>query len=308
MTGGLGGLFSTTGGVRGPCGSAVRSRGAFVMILAALAILPGAGSDKLPTRPGGTPAPQAPPAVDPRVAARESATEHNNLGIALLAQFKPADGEKEFRQALDSGYEYFQGFFFVRPGIVAGRAIPASKLNILNLIREAHRPDVRHARVEDIIKHEVSLALKLLTHVRAAAWGLRRPVDSVQDAMLLLGDQALRKWASVIAVAALGSDHPSELLVASVARASFCDGLLIEMGRADLAQDAFFLGLFSMIDAFLGRPLSEAVERLPLSARGRARVARVARTAALLAGAEAVAPEHVAEALSYRSPAELGTP
>jgi magnesium chelatase family protein len=54
--------------------------------------------------------------------------------------------------------------------------------------------------------------------------------------------------------------------------------------------------------------LSRAVERLPLSARGRARVARVARTAALLAGADKVGPEHVAEALSYRSPNELGTP
>src|SRR5215216_5060476 len=54
--------------------------------------------------------------------------------------------------------------------------------------------------------------------------------------------------------------------------------------------------------------LSRAVERLPLSARGRARVARVARTAALLAAAEAVAPEHIAEALSYRSPSELGMP
>ncbi len=53
--------------------------------------------------------------------------------------------------------------------------------------------------------------------------------------------------------------------------------------------------------------LSRAVERLPLSARGRARVARVARTAALLAGAGEVRPEHVAEALSYRSPTELGT-
>ncbi|HSC50749.1 MAG TPA: YifB family Mg chelatase-like AAA ATPase [Gaiellaceae bacterium] len=52
--------------------------------------------------------------------------------------------------------------------------------------------------------------------------------------------------------------------------------------------------------------LSRAVERLPLSARGRARVARVARTAALLAGADSVLPEHVAEALSYRSPTELG--
>jgi len=51
--------------------------------------------------------------------------------------------------------------------------------------------------------------------------------------------------------------------------------------------------------------LSRAVERLPLSARGRARVARVARSAACLAGAESVEPEHVAEALSFRSPTEL---
>ena len=52
--------------------------------------------------------------------------------------------------------------------------------------------------------------------------------------------------------------------------------------------------------------LSRAVERLPLSGRGRARVARVARTAALLAGADEVGAEHVAEALSFRSPTELG--
>ena len=66
--------------------------------------------------------------------------------MKMLAE--KVETEKEFRQALDSGYGYFQGYFFARPGIVAGRAIPASKLNILNLIREAHRPDAPHARVE----------------------------------------------------------------------------------------------------------------------------------------------------------------
>jgi magnesium chelatase family protein len=51
--------------------------------------------------------------------------------------------------------------------------------------------------------------------------------------------------------------------------------------------------------------LTKAVERLPLSGRGRTRVARVAATVAALAGAAHVEAEHVAEALSYRPPAEL---
>jgi len=51
--------------------------------------------------------------------------------------------------------------------------------------------------------------------------------------------------------------------------------------------------------------LTRAVERLPLSGRGRARVARVAQTIAALAESEHVLPEHLAEALSYRRPAEL---
>ena len=54
--------------------------------------------------------------------------------------------------------------------------------------------------------------------------------------------------------------------------------------------------------------LTRAVDRLPLSGRGRAKVAGVARTIAALAGQESVLPEHVAEALAYRAPAELATP
>jgi magnesium chelatase family protein len=54
--------------------------------------------------------------------------------------------------------------------------------------------------------------------------------------------------------------------------------------------------------------LTRAVERLPLSGRGRARVLRVSETIAALAGADSIGTEHVAEALSYRTPSELCVP
>jgi c-di-GMP phosphodiesterase len=88
-------------------------------------------------------------------------------GTKMLAE--KVETQEDFNQALHGGYEYFQGCFFARPSIVVGWAIPASKLNILNLISEVHRPDLVHAHVENIIKHEVSLTLKLLTHLRTAA-------------------------------------------------------------------------------------------------------------------------------------------
>jgi magnesium chelatase family protein len=53
--------------------------------------------------------------------------------------------------------------------------------------------------------------------------------------------------------------------------------------------------------------LDRAVERLPLSGRGRARSRRVAETIAALAAKREVAAAHLAEALAYRSPKELGS-
>ena len=181
----------------------------------------------------------------------------------LLAE--KVETEEDFTRAVADGYQYFQGYFFARPTVISGREVPASMLGILGLLREVYRPDPSHAQIENVIKHEVSLALKLLTLLRTGAWGFRQPINSVSQAVLMLGDRGVRRWASVVAMAMLGADRPNELVVTSVRRASFCERLLREAGYGDLADDGFLLGLFSLIDAFLGLPLVEAVERLPLS-------------------------------------------
>jgi magnesium chelatase family protein len=101
-------------------------------------------------------------------------------------------------------------------------------------------------------------------------------------------------------------------LVVAVPRARAAE-LAGEPGEASAAVQARVVSARSRLDgaAPIARSsdaselLDRAVERLPLSGRGRARVARVARTISALAGAEAVGGEHMAEALAYRAPREL---
>jgi EAL and modified HD-GYP domain-containing signal transduction protein len=183
-------------------------------------------------------------------------------GLKLLAE--KVETEEDWRQAFEAGYDYFQGYFFSRPVIIAGREVPASRLNLLRLLHRIHQPDADLGQVESIIRHEVSLTLKLLTYMNLTAFGLRQPVSSIRQALLLLGVNGVRKWASVVALASAGGDRPFELVVTSVVRARFCELLAQRAGGEARAEDGFFAGLFSLLDAILGRPLPELLDTLPI--------------------------------------------
>lgn len=185
------------------------------------------------------------------------------LGLKMLAD--KVETPEDSVQAFEAGYDYFQGYFFSRPTVVAGKQVPVSKLNILQLLREIHRPETNVRQIEEILKREVALPLKLLTYINSAAFGFKRRISSVAQALLILGESGVRKWASVAALSDMGRDTPFELVVTSVVRARLCEVLAAKVGLGARAEDAFLMGLFSMIDALLDRPLTEAVNTLPVA-------------------------------------------
>ena len=184
--------------------------------------------------------------------------------LRLLAE--KVETREEFEQAAELGYDYFQGHFLSRPVMLSTRELPAFKLNLIQLLHAAHKPDFDFGELEAIIKRDVSLSYKMLRFANAAAHGVRQRVESVRHALVMLGQQDVVRAVSLLALAGIGSDKPQELAVQSVVRATLCESLAGAAGLADRKLDLFLLGMFSMVDAILDMPMAEVTERLPTSA------------------------------------------
>ncbi|MFN8523426.1 MAG: HDOD domain-containing protein [Chloroflexota bacterium] len=173
--------------------------------------------------------------------------------------------QEEHSQAVSLGYDLFQGIFFCEPTIVAGRDLPAFKGNHLRLLKELNQSEMDVRGVEDVIKREVALSYKLLRYINSASFGLRSTISNVRQAVMLLGERGMKQWASVAVMSDLVSDRPLELMCTSVQRARFAE----EIARASLlrnrANDLFTMGLFSLMDAIVGRPLEEIIREISMA-------------------------------------------
>ncbi len=184
-------------------------------------------------------------------------------GIKMVAE--KVETRSELQQASEMGYSYFQGYFFSKPEIVVAQDIPGYKLNYLRVLQAVNQPEINLVELENIIKLEASLTYKLLRYLNSAFFGFRTEIRSIHHALALLGEEELKKWASLIAMAAMGADKPPELVVSVIVRAVFCESLAPRIGMMNRSNDLFLLGMMSLIDAVLDRPLPEILEKMPIS-------------------------------------------
>ena len=182
-------------------------------------------------------------------------------GLVFLAE--KVETAEAFAAARDLGYTYFQGYFFCCPVIVSGKDVPGFKVHYLQLLSALHRPELAFTELEDIIKRDLSLSYKLLRYVNSAYFARKRPIESIREGLMYLGENTVKTWVSVLALAAVGRDKPAELVAQAVIRAKFCE--LIAALTPVVTDQAFLTGLFSLMDAIMGRPLAEILHDLPLA-------------------------------------------
>src|SRR5208282_4448323 len=171
---------------------------------------------------------------------------------------------EEFNWAREAGYDLFQGYFFARPVIVRGRKIPAAKLHCLRLLQEAQRPELDFERLEALILEDVSLSYQLLRYVNSPLFGVVNRIRSIRQALLFFGENDLRKWIALATLTRTADDKPGELILHSLVRARFCESLAQKADQGQ-EQSAFLMGLFSLLDALIDRPIEEAVKEMNLA-------------------------------------------
>ncbi|MFZ6747522.1 EAL and HDOD domain-containing protein [Undibacterium sp. Ren11W] len=193
---------------------------------------------------------------------------------ALYQQFKGANkkmlAEKvetldEFNFCMGLGFDYFQGYYFAKPLILTGKKLSPSQLAIVQLIALIVA-DADTAVIELAIKHDASLGLNLLRLVNTPAFLTSQRIESLRQALAVLGRRQLQRWLQILLYAAPGKvdSFMSPLLMLATTRGKLMELIAQQiMPRNQTAADtAFTVGIMSLMDTLFSSAMPQILEQI----------------------------------------------
>lgn len=182
--------------------------------------------------------------------------------IQLLAE--KVETNEEFQLALDLGFSYFQGYFFSKPEMMQSKALSPAQMTLAELLYETSKSDMDLGKITDVFQRDVHLSYKLLRYSNSAVFKRRAEIETIKQALVVLGQTELKKFLSLLFTAQISSDKPAELMRMSMTRARFAEGIAQLHGKVDTAK-AFLTGMMSLMDAILDEPIESVMNKLPLA-------------------------------------------
>ena len=170
---------------------------------------------------------------------------------------------EEFRQCMDLGFEYFQGYYFARPVILSGKKISPSQRSVLHLL-DLLDADASSHEIESMVKHDALITLNLLRLVNTPAVGTRYRINSVGHALMVLGRRQLRRWLQILLYVKSGGaqEFTSPLLQLATTRGKTIELLVehIKPGQRISADIGFTVGVMSLMDTLFSIHMQELLE------------------------------------------------
>ncbi|WDE00560.1 EAL and HDOD domain-containing protein [Thalassomonas actiniarum] len=183
--------------------------------------------------------------------------------IQLLAE--KVESYEQYNEAMEHGFELFQGFFFSKPEMVKSKNLSPSQVAMAELLYETSKPELDLASITSVFERDVSLSYKLLRYANSAIFRRRSEISTIKQALVILGSSELKRFIGLMFAVNVNPDKPSELINVSMTRAKFCELMANEAKTSVDISIAFLTGLLSMIDAILDEDLASILEKLPLA-------------------------------------------
>ncbi len=187
--------------------------------------------------------------------------ELKKLQIPLMAL--NVDNYQQMGLCNELKINYVQGDFFNKPNIVKGKKTPANRLSILKILEKLQKPHVTVSELEKVISQDVTISYKLLRYVNSAAYAIPRKVESVRHAIVYLGNEIVKNCATMVLLSSV-DDKPSELIQIAMIRSKMC-GSLAKSFNKEQTESFATVGLFSILDALIDKPMPELLAELPLT-------------------------------------------
>jgi EAL and modified HD-GYP domain-containing signal transduction protein len=139
------------------------------------------------------------------------------------------------------------------------------QVNMINLLNKVRAENFDFDAVAKIIQRDPALTISLLRMVNTGSMGRRNEIKSINGAVVMLGQEEVRKWITAAAANKLGSEKPNEIMKLSLIRARFAEALAVKFGLYADAQSLFLMGVFSVLDAMLEMSMEDALKLVLVS-------------------------------------------
>ena len=189
----------------------------------------------------------------------------DGYGALILAE--NVNNQTRFDICAKAGVCYFKGSFFKQPEDVSIQRISSGTVSRFKLLEAIEQKDPDYDKLAETIQADAAISFRLLSYLNSASFGFRRKVDSIKDAITLLGWNKLKNWLRVILLADVSeSPHSQELIFLSAQRGKFLEQVGLDHDFWGFDPDSLFLlGVFSLLDALLNQPMTQIITYLPLA-------------------------------------------
>jgi c-di-GMP-related signal transduction protein len=171
----------------------------------------------------------------------------------------------QYEMVASLGVKLFQGYWFAKPVLAQGQSVRPAQANILQLINLV-RKQASTAEIEEVLKRDPTLSFTLLRFINSAGFGLRTEVTSFKHAVMLLGLNRLFKWAALLLTTSHGDEMPPAVGTTAVARGRLMELLATELLPPEECDNAFVVGVFSLLDTMLCLSMETALATVSLPA------------------------------------------